>query len=146
MLGLSKSETKKNKAIDQKKSKPAKNRPNEKFINDDKDKEMIKISGESNKQKVKKSKKSKKQKHDSKTRKEKPQSKQKLAKLGKPKELIPEDIKIVRKMEKITAEDLPGAYGEDPTIGMIEQHGIVPRKDGKTFTNTHVKYFCPRTT
>ena len=138
LLGLSKSETKKDKALDQKKDKPAKNRPKEKLINDDKDEELMNISRKSNKQKAKKNKKSKKQKQDNKTRKDKTQSKRKLATLGKPKELIPEDIKIVKKMEKITAEDLPGAYGEDPTIGMVKQNGISLKKDDKRFRNTDV--------
>ena len=119
MSGLSKSETKKGKAVDQKKkSNPAKSRPSEKFINDDKDKEAMQLSAKNKKQKS--GKKSKKQKHDRKIKKGQFQSKQKITNSGKPKELIPEDIKIVKKMEKITAEDLPGAYGEDPTIGMIQ--------------------------
>ena len=123
MLGLSKKETKKDKKIDQKKSKPAITRPSEKFIDDDKDKEAMKISGKTgknNKKKESKNKKNKKQKHGSKISKEKTEVKHTITKLGRPKELIPEDIKIVKKMEKITADDLPGAYGEDPTIGMIK--------------------------
>lgn len=130
LLGLSKTENDK----DQKKSKPAINRPSEKFINDDKDKEEMKIAGKESKKnkKVKNKKKKerknegkKKSKHNKKDKKTKSMAKNTMAKFGRPKELIPEDIKIVKKMEKITAEDLPGAYGDDPTIGMMGYHRSV---------------------
>ena len=120
---MSKTETKKDKKFDQKKSKPGIDRPSEKFINDEEDKEKMKIAGKLGKKKNekegKKSKKPKKLKHEKKSKKSQSQAaKNTIMKVGMPKELIPEDIKIVKKMEKITAEDLPGAYGDDPTIGM----------------------------
>ena len=128
LLGLSKSNTKKGKDLDQKKSKPTKNRPSEKFINEDNDKQAMQISGESKKQKANKNKKKKQQKHSSKRKQEKSHVKKVM--VGRPKELIPEDIKIVKKAEKITADDLPGAYGEDPTIGMIERKQLFRIRHG----------------
>ena len=41
---------------------------------------------------------------------------------AKPKELIPEDIKIVRKDESIKASELPGAFGGEPSIGEGGNH------------------------
>ena len=115
LLGVKKSENHKTSKIEQKKSKPAITRPSEKFIDDDKDKEEMKIAGKIGKKKNKgKNKKKQEKKHKKKTS----QTKNTVTSSGRPKELIPEDIKILRKHEKISADSLPGGYGEDPTIGM----------------------------
>ena len=105
------------KAKDKKKSKQSKTGSNEKLIDDTKSKKATNVAEKQTKKHIK-NKKKKETKKENKTHKKKSHIKASITTLGQPKELIPEDIKIEKKHETITADSLPGAYGDDPTIGM----------------------------
>lgn len=114
MIGVKSLETK---ATDKKKSKHSRTGSNEKLINDTKSRKATKVAEKPTKKHVK-NKKKKETKKGNKTHNKKSHVKASITALGQPKELIPEDIKIEKKHETITADSLPGAYGDDPTIGM----------------------------
>ena len=105
------------KATDKKKGKQSKTGSNEKLVAHTKSKKATKVAEIQTKKHIK-NKKKKETKKGNKTHKKKSHVKASITTLGQPKELIPEDIKIERKHETITADSLPGAYGDDPTIGM----------------------------
>ena len=115
-----------NKGGDEKKGTPPSTGPKEKLIDDEKSEEAMKLAGKTGKS-IKKAGKNNKNKetseikvkhHKNKAIKEiKQKSVSFVAQASRPKELIPEDIKIVRKEESINADNLPGASGGDPTIG-----------------------------